>query len=537
MGQHARFAPSGAHRWIACPGSIRLSENIQSPASTYAMEGTALHTVVEHCLRDKKDPDEFIGMTLTVPDDPDWEVEFDHDHADAVRYCMEEVKRITTEIGAKGGRLELTVHVHSDCWGTVDVLIYGESEVAVIDFKFGRGKSVEAEGNSQLMLYGLGALKFMHEQSIPIPGIVRLVILQPRIPNPTREWKTSASELKTWFTKSVLPAFDAAEAMNAPCNPGEAQCQFCDANGVCTARADFLLGIAEEQFKPYAEKEGDVPMVPEIQSQAADIRTRMETGLELLTPEIAGKILEYQTDFDNFFKKVGEFALLAALDGKKVPGFKLVYGRSNRKWDKPEAEILKSLKGLGFTDDQTHKKKLVSPAQAEKVLGRKRKAEIADLIVKPLGKKTLVDDADSREEVDITGETQMEQFATKTDAGITPEDDIHVFDDNDEGQSVDDIMAGLNTGGLDTIEPDEIEEKDVPDEVWKGTGDPTIPSKRTKKYQLMLMGMKGGVPIKEAADALFSGKTGSVEKGLRQLNEREGYTILIHSNKSFTVKE
>lgn len=513
MSEHAKFSPSAAHRWIPCPGSIRLSEGIEDKPSEYAMEGTILHTVSENCLREKMDADEFIG---TIHNIDDYELEIDGDHADAVQYCVDEVKRFMQEYGIKGGKLEIRVNLNEQCWGTVDVLLWNEEWVIVIDFKFGRGKSVEAEGNAQLMIYFLGALKYIHENKLitPIPKNAMLVILQPRIPNPTRVWETTVQEIKTWYEKSVKPAFGAATDPDAVCNPGEDQCQFCPANGVCTARANYLLGVAEQEFRPYVAKEGDVPMVPEVQSLATEIKGKMDMSLDVMTPANAAKILAYQSDFDNYFKKVGEYAMNAALRGEEIPGMKLVYGKSNRKWSKPDTEIVKALKEL---DVEPHEKKLLSPAKAEKALGKKRKGEIAALIFKPTGKKILTDENDSRETVDMQVENDMSEF-TET----VPE----------EQSSLLDLANSIGTG--DGTPPPEG--KAVVDEILPGKN-PAPPAKSTKKYQLMLLGLKGGVSIAEAAETLFKGNEMQVQKGLRNLNERDGYTVIFHGDSHFTVKE
>ncbi len=514
MVDHATFAPSGAHRWIACPGSIRMSEGIDAPPSEYAMEGTALHDITENCLRDKIPATQFIGMSMQVKDDPEWSMEFDEDHAEAVQYCVDEVKRITKEFGIKGGKLEVRVELNEDCWGWLDVLLYNDEWVIVIDFKFGRGKSVEAEGNPQLMIYYLGAVKHLADQGIKPPPKAKLIILQPRIPNPTRTWDTTLEEVKTWYIKSVKPAYELAKNGDAPCNPGEEQCQFCPANGVCTARADYLLGIAEEDFKEYAIDDSDqTPPVPTTE-MAKDIRTTMAFGLERLTPEIAGKILTYQADFDNFFKRVGEFALQSALDGTPIPGYKLVYGRSNRKW---KDESLAKSHLVAELGEDAYNKKILSPAQAEKKLG---KGKLDDYIIKPKGKLTLVDAADTREEADLSGEDDMAEFAAESATGSSPD----VFEESD---SIDEIMSDFK---------EEKKAETSGDEILQGS-DPSPPNKRTKKFKLMEMGLKGGVSISDAAEALFNGDAGQVKKGLRNLNERDGYTVIFHTNETFTVKE
>ena len=467
-------------------------------------------------------------MTLDSPkDDPDWSMPMDEGHAEAVQYCVDEVKRYMSEHKIKGGKLEIVVKLTEECWGTVDVLLWSEDWMIVIDFKFGRGKSIEAEGNSQLMIYCLGALRYLNEEGHPIPRQAKLVILQPRIPNPTREWDTTPAEIKLWYKKSVKPAFAAALEDQAVCNPGEEQCQWCDANGVCTSRTNYLLGTAEEEFKAFVEVEGDVPMVPDVQSLAGDLRGKMETAVDLITPIIASKILAFQPDFDNFFKSVGKYAFESAIRGDIIPGYKLVYGKSNRKWDKPEAEIAKELKALEL---DPYNKKILSPAQAEKKLGKKRKDEVKYLWIKPTGKTILVDEHDTREGIEIVGETEMDEFTDETAAGSTPEE-ATVFEDD---TSIDDIMDGFDDAPDPT--PTDDEEVAVKDVVLASKMTAVIPNKRTKKYSLMTMGLKGGVSIQDAADELFNGDRGQVVKGLRNLNERDGFTIVYHGDKHFTVK-
>ena len=538
MGQHAKFAPSGAHRWIPCPGSIRMGENIEDKPSEYAMEGTVLHTLSEACLREKLSADGYIGSVHTIED---YQLTIDEDHAWAVQYCIDEVKRITKEYGIKGGLLEVKVELNKDCWGTVDVLLFNDEYLIVIDFKFGRGKSVGAEGNGQLMIYYLGAVKHLIGLGKTAPPKAILIILQPRIPNPTRIWETTFEEVKTWYVKSVKPAIELAKNGDAPCNPGEEQCQFCPANGVCTARADYLLGVAEQEFRPYALP----PRGPEMADNPINLPVVMEhrdtapINMDQLTPEKAADILSYQKDFDNFFKQVGAFALNHALDGGEVPGYKLVYGKSNRKWSQSDDAMRPILKVLKVDPDT--KPKLISPAQAEKQLGAKRKGELKEYVFKPTGKVTLVDAADSREAVDMSGEEDMAEFAvgtvfkaafderaetvTEEQSEIVPveidTDGTVVFE---ESTSIGDIMGDM------TSEPDKEES------VLTGKNS-SPPGKKTKKYKVLMRGLEGGASIKDVAGDIFKGNTTNMTKSLQKLNERDGYTIIFHTNDTYTVKE
>ena len=225
--------------------------------------------------------------------------------------------------------------------------------------------------------------------------------------------------------------------------------------------------------------------------------------------------------FDNFFKAVGEYALRSALDGKKIPGYKLVEGRSNRKWKLSDKEIRQVLLNAGI--DYPFTKKIMTPAQAEKKVG---KGNLDEYIIKPQGKTILVDDSDTRAEIDLSGEAEFAEFAepeTETVTSNSLEPQVEVFQDE---SSIDDIMSGVE------VKVDKLEHE----EILQGSGG-TEPGKKTKKYQLMKFGMKGGVSLKDAADEFYKGEVAQVKSGLRQLNSRDGYTIVYHTDGTFTVKE
>jgi hypothetical protein len=237
-----------------------------------------------------------------------------------------------------------------------------------------------------------------------------------------------------------------------------------------------------------------------------------------MSPAIAGKILEYQTDFDNYFKKVGEWAMKQALQGVEIPGFKLVYGKSNRKW--ADADKIVGVLKKDFELDDPFTKKVLSPAQAEKKLDKAGKVELAKHIIKPTGKTILVDEHDTREAVSVAVEADMAEFA---------EPESVVGQQSDAPDDIDALVDSLN-------DDDEVKRWGSDDVVLEGKNS-TPPKKSTKKYQLMELGMKGGVLITDAADALFGGSESQVTRGLRNLNERDGYTVILHAHGAFTVKE
>jgi hypothetical protein len=80
--------------------------------------------------------------------------------------------------------------------------------------------------------------------------------------------------------------------------------------------------------------------------------------------------------------------------GKEWPGFKLVEGRSVRKYAN-EDDVANAAKEAGYTDIYEHK--IITITAMEKLMGKKKFNEIlGGLVVKPPGKPTLVADTDKR---------------------------------------------------------------------------------------------------------------------------------------------
>lgn len=154
---HAILSPSSSKRWMTCPGSVALAANIKDESSSYAEEGTCAHWVAENILRGTFSESEAVGRKC-----PENGVEVT---PDMVRDVMRYVTQVRDIVAATGGTLYLEQKLPIGQWtgevgakGTADAVIDAGDELIVIDLKFGRGVEVEAEENSQLMLYALGAL-------------------------------------------------------------------------------------------------------------------------------------------------------------------------------------------------------------------------------------------------------------------------------------------------------------------------------------------------------------------------------------------
>ncbi len=517
MTEHAKFAPSAAHRWIECPASIRLSEGIEYEPSGYAMTGTILHQIIEQCLREKIPPETFLGALKEFKEgDSTFQLNITDDDVKAIQACIDEVKSIMIDYKIKSGKLEVRVDIGPDLFGTVDVLLWNAERIIVIDFKFGSGVSVEAEGNSQQMLYTIGAINYLKNSSVKPPSKALLVILQPFIPPIRRTWEVEIGELYTWYDKSVKPAVEEAKNGDAVCNPGEQQCRFCPANGVCTARAEYLLGIASSKFKQFSVSEQET--LPAVQPAITVPST------DLLTPEIAGRILDVESQFDNFFKAVREWAVKEKMAGRDIPGWKLVEGRSNRKWIDPDAIELHLTSN--YRDEEVFIRKLVSPAQAEKKWGR---GTFDQYITKPKGKPSLVPATDTRPEMNETTVASMEKFV-ETEA-VTGNSDVINIDKDEDTKDLSDMASELFDDGT-IAAPNK--------HITLLTSDRAVspPNTNTKKHQVLMRGLKGGDSISKVTDEIFSGTKGNFMGALRNLNERHGYVVQIdEANDKFLIRE
>src|SRR5690606_38627340 len=347
MRKHAILSASGAHRWLNCPLSARLEEHFPDEPSTYAEEVTKAHKLAEGILLDKIDE--------PAPDEM-----FEH----VSRYVEVVLEKLTPDADLYvEQRLDFSPWV-PEGFGTGDAVIVSDDVLEIIDLKYGKGVQVDAEGNPQLRLYALGA----YNQFGMIYNFdrVRMTIVQPRLDHVSTE-KLSLKELLQWG-EEIKPIAQKAFKGEGEFNPGP-HCRFCRARRSCRARAEHHLELAKYEFK----------------------------DPDLLSVEEIAEILKQAEDLAAWAKENKEHALtLAFRDGVKIPGFKVVEGRSTRKIT-DDAELAKRLEAEGY---EPFKQVLKTLTELEKTVGRKKFAEIAaDLIEKPPGRPTLVPESDKRPEI------------------------------------------------------------------------------------------------------------------------------------------
>lgn len=386
---HALLSASGASRWLACPPSVRASEAVDDgvrKTSFYAEEGTFAHELSElyFALQYQGMTKRTFNSRLKKAKASEYYNEELHD------YVLEYVELVEERINAAYARsskdhtvlyfeerLDYSEFV-PEGYGTGDVLIYSGGIVEIIDLKFGKGLEVSAEDNPQLKLYGLGGVGIF-DIIEDIESVV-MTIIQPRLNNYS-SYEMSYKELLDWGN-AIKPVAQQAFDGEGEFNPGE-HCRFCPIKATCRARAEQYHGKAKKLTEPFLLK----------------------------TDELTDLLFEVD-DIAKWAKDVKDYAQEQALKGEAFDGWKLVEGRSVRRYTNTDA-ITEILLDKEFKHEDVHDApKLLSIGKLEKAIGKKTVSElVGEFIEKPEGKPTLVPESDKRRAIN------------------SAEDDFEVIDD------------------------------------------------------------------------------------------------------------
>ena len=362
---HALLSASSSHRWLHCNPSARLEREFADRETIAAAEGTAAHALAEHKLKRRlKLRSE---RPVSVYDTDEMETCTD-DYADFVMEQVTKERRRDpdTQVFIEQ-RLDFSCYV-PEGFGTGDCLIVSRGRIHIIDLKYGMGLLVDSEENPQMKLYALAALK-QYEEQYQIKK-VKLTIFQPRRDN-VSTWETTVAKLKKWATKDLVPKAQKAFRGEGEYCPGE-WCIFCKAAVKCRARAEDKLRLAQSEFK----------MPP------------------LLTDAEIESVLAKLPDIKKWADEIQEYALAKALAGKEWTGFKLVEGRSVRKFT-DERAVVKAANDAGYHD--IYKQSLISITEMEKLMGKAEFSKVLGaLVTKPQGKPTLVPDTDKRQAISVS---------------------------------------------------------------------------------------------------------------------------------------
>ena len=357
---HAILSASSSHRWLNCPPSARLCETYEDKGSDYAAEGTDAHSLCEYKLRLA------LGMEATDPTEHlTWYNEEMLDCANGyASYILELVKAAKETCADPVVLIEQRVDFSrwvEQGFGTSDAIIISDGTLHVVDYKHGLGVLVEADNNPQMMCYALGALELF--DVIYDIDTVAMTVYQPRRQN-VSTFEMPKDDLYRWADEVLKPTAELAFAGDGNFLCGE-WCGFCKAKHECRSRAEANLMLAQYDFK--------LPPLLE------------DTEIEVILSR-ADQLVSWVND-------IKEYALQQAISGKEWTGFKLVEGRSNRRYT-DEAAVTQAVTNAGF---DPYERKLLGITAMQKLLGKSRFDELlSPYIEKPQGKPTLVPESDKR---------------------------------------------------------------------------------------------------------------------------------------------
>ena len=375
MARHAFLSASASYRWINCPPSAKLCEGMPDETSTYAQEGMDCHELCAYLVekamgRDAEDPTGHLSyysseMQSCAEEYCSYVME---QYGKARGYCKDPVMFIEQ-------RLDFSRWVEEG-FGTGDCVIIADEVLHIIDYKHGLGVLVGSEGNTQMMCYALGALDAF--DAIYDIKRIEMTIFQPRRDN-VSTWSLSRKDLLDWADMVLAPTARLAYEGKGEFKAGD-HCQFCKAKSVCRKRAEHNLELARYDFA-----------MPD---------TLSEMEIAAILPRI-DRLISWGNDLK-------DYALSQAQSGTHYEGFKVVEGRSNRKYTDEDA-VARTVTEAGY---DPYEKKILGITAMSSLLGKKRFEELlGSLIYKPPGKPALVPETDPRPAMD----TAAEDFKDKTD--------------------------------------------------------------------------------------------------------------------------
>jgi hypothetical protein len=397
---HSLISPSGWSRWSECPGSVEAEAPYPDTSNSASDWGTAAHEIVQLCLDNNMNPATFLDQVHKGTG-----IKVDQEMVDAVDVCLTYARQL-------GGEQYVEQRFNLETWipggfGTSDLSVVQKDtgHLDVVDWKFGTGVKVYAEGNGQLICYALGALE---ELSMFYDIVtVRLHIVQPRLGHvdvwpPADEEPLSLADMLLWGEQVQRAAARALEP-GAPRIPGEKQCKFCKASGHCREQAMAIVNEFD-----------DMPEAIEDLSS----RPLVARPVDELSPAELGSVLRQKKKVTDWLTAVERQALEMARAGIEIEGMKLVMPNKRDKWADDD-EAIKAMRGLmvkgeRLRTDDVSSAKPITPAAARKLLTAKQYAKLVEtgLVVKPEGDPVLAPESDKRPSVDL--DAALEDFSSIT---------------------------------------------------------------------------------------------------------------------------
>lgn len=376
MGSHAVLSASASARWLKCSPSARWELEFPDKASPYAAEGTEAHALAEKTLKDFRAG----GPPEVISDNSEMK--------EAIQFYVDTVVEKFTEARQASPDARLLIEQHLDFskyvpqgFGTGDCLIISDKILEVCDLKYSKGVEVSAKGNSQMRLYALGAI----EAQEMFWGFdrVRMTIIQPRIGNVSSE-ELSVEDLKAWgrvVHQRALLAFEGKGSLVA----GD-HCRFCRCRTVCRTYADYMTAPLKEAFKMPQE----------------------------LQPDEISEIVLKAKKIKNWLEDIETYALVQAMDGRKLPGLKLVAGRSVRKIINPDLAAGKLLEA-GYKPEEIYKpQSLQTMTELKRLCGAKKLESLLEGNMETTKRSpALVPESDKRPALEINRTEEIKDIFTK----------------------------------------------------------------------------------------------------------------------------
>lgn len=406
---HSPWGASSSDRWLNCPGSVEAHAAAPKPAeSDYAAEGNVAHDLLEQTMRGRLNNIKLMALVGSIIEYHGVKVKVTEEMVDGVLLHFNTVLEDFNRIKAMGkpAPIQMLIEhrvvassVDPKAFGTLDSGIAQKGNILIIhDFKYGQGKLVEAVNNPQGLQYLISVIDTLLCEAF---DEIWFVVVQPRMAHSegrVRRWKVTREQLQAHREK-MIKGIAATKVPNAPRAAGK-WCRWCNAYAGCPqARAM----VQAETAMDFATVGQSVP-APKIANP------------DELTPELMARAMEYEEIITKWFKAVREVAQAKLERGETVPGYKLVEGRSNRVW-KDEEEVKKKFEDI-YGDGIYKPKTLRTPADLEVVVGKK---VVAELSMKPAGKKTIAPDSDYRASTTSSAASDFKNVPLNADVASTGE--------------------------------------------------------------------------------------------------------------------
>lgn len=366
MSDHAKLSPSASDRWMVCPGSVVLCDGLPEKSSPYAEEGTEAHWVAEQILK-----------RLPVQADPTMleHVRVYTDYVDEL-FANGEVRFVEKQVEAVSG-----------CWGTADAIVWqpATATLHIVDLKYGAGVPVEVSNNLQLKIYALAALRTTKFKAKTVVA----TIVQPRLPHPDGLIRSKEYDVVDLIDFHA-DLMDAVKRVDAARMNGDLYLKYQAKGAEWEAK---YLHPSEKGCRWCLA----APTCPKLKAKSQELAKQVFATGVAYNPEQLAHTLDMLPILEGWIKNVREFAYEEAEKGNAIPGYKLVEKRATRRWRDESAAVM----ALDAAGVDPYEKKVISPAVAEKALGKADRALLDELTVKESSGHTLVHESDKRDAIRI----------------------------------------------------------------------------------------------------------------------------------------